>query len=76
MARPHASCRIAQESLPARPSTYRKRGAQEVRPGGKAKARFRPIDPLVPPAANVRNLRIPAIAAPSSDDKIHFRDGS
>jgi hypothetical protein len=25
---------------------------------------------------NDRNLRIPAIAAPSSDDKIHFRDGS
>ena len=28
------------------------------------------------PPRHTSTLRIPAIAAPSSDDKIHFRDGS
>jgi hypothetical protein len=34
------------------------------------------VDQFAKPSANGRSLRIPAIAAPLSDDKIHFRDGS
>jgi hypothetical protein len=34
------------------------------------------FDPFGAPFGKGRYLRIPAIAAPSSDDKIHFRDRS
>jgi hypothetical protein len=34
------------------------------------------LDPFAAPFGYDRYLRIPAIAAPSSDDKIHFHDGA
>src|ERR1700722_12824502 len=56
MARPHASCRIAQETV-SPPVHLSEAWEPRKSVQGSAKARFRPIDPLVPPAANVRNLR-------------------